>query len=107
MSEIGDHVSLNLTIMDKEYCIACPLGEKDALIQSVRIVNNQIQNLRQSGKVVGNERLAVMAALCIANELIQHRKKEKLTSEQINFRIHQIQERISAAIIEQQELFLT
>lgn len=58
-------------LLDKEYQVACPAGQQDALIQSAQYLDQQMRNIRANSKVIGLERIAVMAALNISNELIQ------------------------------------
>jgi len=58
-------------LLDKEYQVACPPGQQEALAQSARYLDQQMRNIRANGKVIGLERIAVMAALNISNELIQ------------------------------------
>ena len=58
-------------LLDKEYQVACPSGQQDALAQSARYLDQQMRNIRANSKVIGLERIAVMAALNISNELIQ------------------------------------
>ena len=58
-------------LLDKEYQVACPPGQQEALAKSARYLDQQMRNIRANGKVIGLERIAVMAALNISNELIQ------------------------------------
>jgi cell division protein ZapA len=60
-----------VTLLDKEYQVACPPGQQEALAQSARYLDQQMRNIRTKGKVIGLERIAVMAALNISNELLQ------------------------------------
>ncbi|WP_067516274.1 cell division protein ZapA [Endozoicomonas ascidiicola] len=75
-------------ILDKEYRVACPEDDQDALHIAARYLNSKMQEIRTSGKVVGVERIAVMAALNISYELLQSKyqtENEKLdTHEHIN-----------------------
>ncbi len=59
-------------LLDKDYQVACPEGQRDALAQSARYLDQQMRNIRANGKVIGLERIAVMAALNISNELLQN-----------------------------------
>ncbi|MFA7555527.1 MAG: cell division protein ZapA [Spongiibacteraceae bacterium] len=59
-------------LLDKEYQVACPPGQREALTQSASYLDKQMRNIRGNGKVIGLERIAVMAALNIANELLQN-----------------------------------
>ena len=58
-------------ILGKDYQVACPPGQQEALTQSADYLDEQMRNIRANGKVIGLERIAVMAALNISNELLQ------------------------------------
>jgi len=60
-----------VTLLDKEYQVACPEGQQEALRESANYLNQQMRDIRAGGKVIGLERIAVMAALNISNELLQ------------------------------------
>ena len=67
-SEAG---AIKIHILDKEYLVACPEEEKDALLASARLLSDKMREIRASGKVVGMDRIAVMAGLNIAHEAIE------------------------------------
>jgi cell division protein ZapA len=58
-------------LLNKEYQVACPPGQEQALIESAKYLDKQMQSIRGSGKVIGLERIAVMAALNISHTLLQ------------------------------------
>ena len=60
---------VSLTILGKEYKIACAPNEQNDLIQSAQQLDAQMRQMRDSGKVSGGDRIAVMAALNLAHEL--------------------------------------
>jgi cell division protein ZapA len=60
---------VSLTIMGKEYKIACTPDEQNDLIQSAAQLDAQMRKMRDSGRVAGADRIAVMAALNLAHEL--------------------------------------
>jgi len=60
---------VSLMIMGKEYKIACAPDEQSDLIQSAQRLDVQMRQMRDSGKVAGADRIAVMAALNLAHEL--------------------------------------
>ena len=62
--EIYAHV--NVKILEKEYQISCPAEERKALVDSAELLNRKMREIRDSGKVVGLDRIAVMAALNMA-----------------------------------------
>lgn len=68
-------------LLDKEYQVACPPGQQEALQQSARYLDQQMRNIRSKGKVIGLERIAVMAALNISNELLLQNNGEAPTDD--------------------------
>jgi cell division protein ZapA len=97
---------VHVSILGKEYQVACPEEEKEALIASARIVHNNMEKIRASGKVVGHDRIAVMAALNIAHELIVLQQDESQDLTKVNEKIHQLTERVAAFISEDRQLEL-
>jgi cell division protein ZapA len=59
-----------VTILDKEYQVACPAEQKAALRDSARYLDEQMRKVKQGGKIIGSERIAVMSALNISYELL-------------------------------------
>jgi len=62
--------AIKVNILDKEYLVACQEDEKDELLASAKYLNDKMINIRESGKVVGMDRIAVMTALNLAHEVI-------------------------------------
>jgi cell division protein ZapA len=63
--------AVKITILDKEYLVSCPDDEKEALDASVKRLSQKMSEIRSGGKVVGIDRIAVMAGLNLAHESIQ------------------------------------
>ncbi|KXO12120.1 cell division protein ZapA [Marinobacter excellens] len=63
--------TVEVRILDKEYLVACPQEEQEALLRAARHLDNKMREIRSSGKVFGTERIAVMAALNITHELLE------------------------------------
>lgn len=61
---------VTIRILDKDYMVACPEGEQDALVAAARRVDREMRKVRDSGKVLGTDRIAVMVALNLAHELM-------------------------------------
>jgi len=66
-------IPTHITIMDKEYRVTCPEDEREALERTARFLDTKMREIRHTGKVIGNDRVAVMAAINIAHELLQLR----------------------------------
>jgi cell division protein ZapA len=58
-------------ILDKEYQVACRDEERETLLNSAQYLDRKMKEIRDSRKVIGTDRIAVMAALNIANDLLQ------------------------------------
>jgi cell division protein ZapA len=103
MSESGA-VSINL--LDKEYRVSCPPEEQEALRVSASYLNKKMKEIRDSGKVVGTDRVAVMAALNITHELIKTRSENSSQNESVGTRIRALQNKIDAALHDSKQMDL-
>ena len=72
--------TVEVKILDKEYLVACPEEEREALIRAARHLDGKMREIRSSGKVFGVERIAVMAALNITHELLERDTMSDATS---------------------------
>lgn len=97
---------ITLNILDKEYRIACPSGEEESLQASAHLLNTRIQEIRDSGKAIGPDRVAVMAALNLANDFLAHKNAQERSSKSFNTRIRNLQNRIDDALKNSQQLEL-
>ncbi|MBU2885785.1 cell division protein ZapA [Gilvimarinus agarilyticus] len=62
--------TINVRILDKDYQVACPDEERHALIESAQVLDERMRMIKNSGSVIGLERIAVMAALNLSHELL-------------------------------------
>ncbi|MDT8282414.1 MAG: cell division protein ZapA [Gammaproteobacteria bacterium] len=85
---------LNITIMGKEYRVACPIEEQDNLRASAALLNEKLAEIKKKGAVIGTERIAIMAALNMSHEIL-HSKTLATEHDDLNQRISDISERIS------------
>ena len=96
MSDTGNAVKIH--IMEKEYLVACPEEEQDALLESARYLNDRMTEIRESGKVVGIDRIAVMTALNMAHDIISSGSLNDSETESCGERIRQLNTRIGEAL---------
>ena len=68
--------SVTVQILDKEYSIICPQEERSNLVSAARYLDGKMREIRSSGKVIGADRIAVMAALNITHEML-HRQEDR------------------------------
>ena len=96
--EIVDSVPVTVHIMDKEYRIGCKEGEQEGLIASAQYLDRRMREVRQSGRVIGSDQVAVMAALNIAHELLDHKRFQSSNEQAIGQRIRSLQKKIEVAL---------
>jgi cell division protein ZapA len=97
-------VPVTVRILDKEYRVACEPHEQEGLIESARMLDHRMREIRQTGRVIGTDRIAVMAALNIAHELIQTRHGNEKTGDETQRRLGEVQSRIAETLAEQHQL---
>jgi cell division protein ZapA len=97
------HVTVR--ILEKEYHVACPAEEKPDLLASAELLNRKMREIRDSGKVVGLDRVAVMAALNLANELLKTQGRDQELKEIVGLRIRTLRERLDSALGPAKQLF--
>jgi cell division protein ZapA len=96
---------MDVTIMGREFCITCPEEEREELLQAVAYLDKKMREIKDSGKVVGAERIAIMAALNITHELLTARYSEDFDTEEFKRRIDRMQAALDAVMPEQDKLF--
>lgn len=103
-NEIYAHV--NVKILEKEYQISCPAEERKSLVDSAELLNIKMREIRDSGKVVGLDRIAVMAALNMANDLIAANGVGELLESKAKGKVRAMRERVETALESGQQLEL-
>lgn len=104
MSDMYAHVSVR--ILEKEYQVSCPANERTDLLDSAEALNAKMREIRDSGKVVGLDRIAVMAALNMANELLHARGREEALEDSLGNRLKMLSDRVESALGNSQQLDL-
>jgi cell division protein ZapA len=102
MSESQARVSVR--ILEKDYQIACPVEERSDLLDSAELLNSRMREIRDGGKVIGLDRIAVIAALNMANELIRLRKSDGNLESDVGGRLRILRERVESALEKGQQL---
>ena len=84
--------TLVVHILGKDYQVACPSNRRDDLLRAASELDRRMRAIRQSGNVIGVERIAVMAALNLANELLHNgiSEEDKQLLENLNQRLDHI-----------------
>ena len=96
--------SLQITIMGREFRVACPEEEQAGLLEAVDFLNKKMLEIRDAGKVIGLERIAIMAALNISHEFLTTQRGSFDVSE-FKRRMASIETTLDQALADQEKLF--
>lgn len=94
-----------IRLLEKEYTVACPPDERDGLLESARLLDAKMREIKQSGKVLGSERIVVMAALNTIFELLQQNQSSDTDSKETELRLKLIQDKIASALEQEDRQF--
>ncbi len=97
-TNFDSNTSVNIHIMGNEYHIASPKNEVENLEIAARALDKRMKEIKQGGKIIGLERIAVMAALNLSYELMFGDSTSAEETDAINQRIKKIQEKVDAAL---------
>lgn len=97
---------VSVRILEKEYQVACLPEERSELLDSAEYLNGKMREIRDSGNVVGLDRIAVMAALNIAHDLLKIRGRGEVVDTDVGQKIRQLRERVETALTKGHQLEL-
>lgn len=102
MTDKAEGVTIH--ILDKEYMIACAEDERHDLLRSADYLDKKMREIRDSGRIIGSDRIAIMAALNIAHELLSQNEPQGESSQDFNSRLRNIQDKIDRALFESRQM---
>lgn len=94
---MSDQQTLTVTILEREYRVACPEGQEAKLEEAARSLDRKMKEIRRTGKVFGIERIAVMAALNLTRELLDREPEDSIDREALV----RLEQKIDGALPEQ------
>ncbi|HTE41687.1 MAG TPA: cell division protein ZapA [Steroidobacteraceae bacterium] len=97
-------VRVSVRILEKEYQVACPPEERSALLDAAEMLNGKMREIRDGGNVMGVDKIAVMAALNMAAELLSARNRDNASDHGLTGKIRQLRERVETALNQGQQL---
>ncbi len=92
-----DTIAVTVQILGKDYRVSCLSHEREALLASAGYLNAKMREIKNNGKVIGNESVAVMAGLNIAHELLQLQSRSQ-AAETVKARLQGLQQRLDEAL---------
>jgi len=91
-------IPVTIKIMEKEYKISCPEGEHESLLASTSLLNDKMHEIKTKGKIIGAEKIAVMAAINIAHDLIRSNHKTNTVDSNVANRLVDLKSSIDATL---------
>jgi len=95
----GNGKPVNVMLLDKEYLISCTDDEREQLHTAAAFLNTKFNEVKESGKVIGSERIAVMTALNIAHELLAYKRNNEDYTTTVDSTVRRLQNKIDAALV--------
>lgn len=89
---------VSVKILGKDYQVACPEDQTHHLVDAALLLDNRMKDIRSTGKVIGSERIAVMAALNLAHELLSYRAQTQQTQTEMEQSLHQMHDKLVTAL---------
>ncbi|KPV39464.1 hypothetical protein AN478_09860 [Thiohalorhabdus denitrificans] len=92
-----------VVILGKEYPVRCPANERDRLERLARFVDEKMREVRDSGAALGTDRVAVVTALNIANELFEVQDRRREEAEEVGARTSRMLETVQRLLDEESD----
>jgi cell division protein ZapA len=102
---VAELEQLTVTILGREYRVACRAQERDELLACAQYVDRKMASVRDSGKVLGADRIAVMVALQLAQELFGMRNADNIPIADLRRRLRELDDMASEMLAPQERLF--
>ncbi len=94
----GEGVPVTIKILDKEYMVSCQEDEKDGLLESAKLLNDRLREVRDGGKIIGAERMAVMTALNVIHEFYQKKQERESLADDLCGEVRRLEDKVRIAI---------
>jgi len=91
---------ISVDILDREYQFACEPGEREALKAAAIYLDERMRAIKDAGRLMALERIAVMTALNLSDELLKMQKTEKHRQENVDNRIRMLVNELDDALDE-------
>ena len=99
-----DAQPINISILDKDYKVACPPGEQSALLESAKFLDSKMREVRDTGNIMGSERIAVITALNMANDLLKSSNVDRELGRELPPRLKDLENKISRVLEQAKQL---
>ena len=102
----GETKGVDITLMGRQFRVSCPVGEEQELLDAAKYLDQRMRDIREGGRVVANERVAIMAALNIAHEMLSLRGGGGgIQGDDLRRRIQRMSKTLEQCFFDQEKLF--
>ena len=95
--------AVNISILGRDFSVACPPHEQEDLLEAARYLDKNMKDIQKTGKIIGAERCAIMAALNITNDLLKL-QKATVGQDEVQKKLESLQSRIDEVLQEANSL---
>ena len=95
---------ISISILDKDYKVTCPPDEQSALLESAKFLDHKMREVRDTGNILGSERIAVITALNMANDLLRTSNVDKEIGQELPPRLKDLENKISRVLEQARQL---
>ena len=89
---------VSVTILDKKYQFACDPDQRNSLIEAARMLDERMSDIKETGRLLSLERIALQAALNFSAELVQLRHNESIREKTIDSKIRMLADQLDDAL---------
>jgi cell division protein ZapA len=90
---------MTIRLLDKEFVVACPEEEREALAVASKFLDGRMREVRDSGRVIGMERIAVITALNLANDLLRERADSSALADTLGADVRRVVGKLELALL--------
>ena len=103
---MADASTITVKILDREFRVSCPLEEQQHLMDSAEVLDQRMREIRDTGRVIGVDRIAMMAALNLTSELLSHENVNEEANDVTNKALDRMADKIDRCLHETESLDL-
>ena len=103
---MADNSTLVVSILDREFRVSCPPEEQQHLLDSAEVLDQRMREIRDTGRVIGVDRIAMMAALNLTSELLSQEHNVQTNSQSAEKAIDRMADKIERCLHETESLDL-
>jgi len=94
----GNFTPISVSILGRDYQFTCAPEEQQALKAAAALLDERMREIKKSGNLMALERVAVMTALNLADELLKLKSRDQQRTEQVDNRLRRLADQVDSAL---------